>query len=97
MVIITNVAHKDTDLAVINFSSVPTSLALHPHGMRAALGETARIEGDDAIGMSQSMRHLRHQHLDQRPMIPRGGTDEFLHDEPLDIDESGDVLGIFAR
>jgi hypothetical protein len=29
-------------------------------------------------------------------MIPWRGTDEFLDDLSLDIDESGDVLGIFA-
>ena len=38
----------------------------------------------------------RRQHLNQRSMIPRSSTDEFLHDESLDIDEGGDVLGILA-
>jgi hypothetical protein len=64
--------------------------------MGAALGETARIEGDNAIGLAQSMDHLRHQHLDQRAMIPWRGANELLDDLSLDIDESGDVLGIFA-
>jgi hypothetical protein len=29
-------------------------------------------------------------------MIPRGGADEFLDDQSLNIDERGDVFGIFA-
>ena len=29
-------------------------------------------------------------------MIPRGGTDACLDDLSFDIDQSGDVLGIFA-
>ena len=29
-------------------------------------------------------------------MIPRGGTDEYLDDLAFDIDQSGDVLGIFT-
>jgi hypothetical protein len=64
--------------------------------MGTALGKTARIEGDDAIGLAQAMRHLRHQDLDQRAMIPRGGADEFLDDQSLNMDERGDVFGIFA-
>ena len=90
------VAHEHADLAVIDFASVPTPLAFDPDRMGAALGETTRIEGDNAIGLAQAMDHLRHQCLDQWAMIPWRGTEEFLHDLSLDIDERGDVLGIFA-
>ena len=85
MLLSSNVAHKDADLAVVDFASVATPLAFDPDLMDTALGETAWIEGDDAIGLAQSVHHLRHQHLDQRSMIPRGGADEFLDDQSLDI------------
>ena len=91
---IADVAQEHADLAGIDFASVPTPLAFDPDRVRAALGETARIEGDDAIGLAQSTGHLRHQHLEQRAMIPWCSTDEFLDDLALDIDEGGDVLGI---
>src|SRR5918911_884755 len=87
MLMIADVAHEHADLAVIDFASVPTPLAFDPDRVRAALGETARIEGDDAIGLAQSTGHLRHQYLDQRAMIPWCSTDEFLDDLALDIDE----------
>ena len=32
----------------------------------------------------------------QRPMIPRRRADKFLHDQALDSDEGGDLLGILA-
>src|SRR5215467_14465627 len=96
MRIIRDIAHEDADLAVVDFAPMPTPWAFDPGRMGAALGETARIEGDDAIGLAQSTGHLRHQHLDQRAMIPWGSTDEFLDDLALDIDKGGDVLGIFA-
>src|SRR5215831_6626768 len=96
MLLSSNVAHKDADLTVVDFASVATPLAFDTDRMDAALGETTRIEGEDAIGLAQSVHHLRHQDLDQRAMIPRGGADEFLNDQALDIDESGDVLGIFV-
>jgi hypothetical protein len=51
MLIITNVAHEDTDLAVVDFAPMPTPLAFDPDRMGAALGETTRIEGDNAIGL----------------------------------------------
>ena len=91
-----NIAHEDADLAVVDFAPMPTPLAFDPDRMGAALGETARIEGDDAIGLAQLAGHLRHQHLDQRAMIPWRGADECLDDLSFDIDESGDVLGIFT-
>ena len=52
MVVFRDIAHEDADLAVIDFAPVPTPLPFDPDRVRAALGETARIEGDDAIGMS---------------------------------------------
>jgi hypothetical protein len=67
-----DIAHEDTDLAVVDLAPVPTPLALHPHGVRAALGKTARIEGDDAIRLPQPLGHLADQHGEQRAMIPRG-------------------------
>src|SRR5215472_10057079 len=96
MLIITNVAHEDADLAVVDFAPMATPLAFDPDRMGAALGETTRIEGDNAIGLAQAMDHLRHQHFDQRAMIPWRSADELLDDQALDIDERGDVLGIFA-
>jgi hypothetical protein len=51
MLMVTDVAHEDADLAVVDLAPVPTPLALHPHGVRATLGKTARIEGNDAIGL----------------------------------------------
>jgi hypothetical protein len=48
--------------------------------MRAAFGETARIEGDDAIGLAQPRGHLTHQHPDQRPVVPWCDTDKVLQD-----------------
>jgi hypothetical protein len=96
MLILTDIAHEDTHLTVVDFAPVATPLAFDPDGMDAALGETARIKGDDAIRLAQAVHHLRHQHLDQRSVIPRGGADEFLDDQSLDIDEGGDVFGIFA-
>ena len=73
-----------------------TPLALDAYGMRAALGKTAGIEGDDAIGLPQAFGHLANQHGDQRAMIPRDGTDEVLDDLSLNIDERRNVLSIFA-
>src|SRR5215831_15491190 len=75
---------------------MPTPLAFDPDRMGTALGETARIEGDDAIGLAQAMHHLRDQHLKQGSMIPWCGADEGLDDLSLDIDKSGNVLGIVA-
>src|SRR5215471_14046227 len=96
MLLISNVAHEDADLTVVDFAPMPTPLAFNADRMGAALGETTRIEGDNTIGLAQAVHHLRHQHLDQRSMIPRGSADEGLDDQSLDIDERGDVLGIFA-
>ena len=92
MLLISNIAHEDATLAVVDFAPVATPLAFDPNRVRAALGETARIEGDDAIGMSSLAGDLRHQHLDQRAMMPRGDTDACLDDLSFDIDQSGDVV-----
>ena len=96
MRIIRDLAHEDADLAVVDFAPVATPLAFDPDRMDTPLGETARIEGDDAIGLAQAMDHLRHQHLDQGTMIPGRSANELLDDQSLDINERGDVLGIFA-
>src|ERR687887_2185185 len=96
MLIIRDIAHEDADLAVVDFAPMATPLAFDPDRMDTALGETARIEGDEAIGLAQAMHHLRHQHLNQGSMIPWCGADEGLDDLSLDIDERGNVLGIFA-
>jgi len=96
MVMGTDVAHEDAHLAVVDLAPVATQLAFHPQRMRAAFGETARIEGDDAIGLAQAIGDLSHQHLDQRAMIPRGRPDACLQDLSFDIDACGNVLGIPA-
>jgi hypothetical protein len=64
--------------------------------MRAALGKAARIEGDDAIGLSQPTGYLPDQYGDQGAMIPPCGADEILDDLSLHIDERRNVLGILA-
>src|SRR5262245_40390067 len=96
MVVFRDIAHEHTDLAVVDLPPVATPLALDPNRVCAALRETARIEGDDAIRLTQSISDLSHQHLDQRAMIPWCSTDECLHDLSLDIDERRNVLGILA-
>src|SRR5262249_59771508 len=80
MLLISNVAHEDTALAVVDVAPMATPLAFDPDRMDPPLGETARIEGDDAIGLAQAMHHLRDQHLKQWSMIPWGGADEGLDD-----------------
>jgi hypothetical protein len=64
--------------------------------MRAPLRETAGIKGDHAIGFPQLSDHVSDQHRDQRAMIPGRGADKLLHDQALDIDQGGDLLGILA-
>ena len=49
MLLISNVAHEDADLTVVDFAPMPTPLAFDADRMGAALGETARIEGDNAM------------------------------------------------
>src|SRR5207237_6229015 len=63
MLLISNIAHEDANLAVVDFAPVATPLALHPHRVRAALGETARIEGDDTFATSSLSGHsgVRHR------------------------------------
>ena len=96
MVVTRDVAHEHADLAVVNLAPVATPLPFDAHRVRAAFGETARIEGDDAIGLAQPLGHLPHQHPDQRPVVPWGDTDKVLHDLSLDIDPGCDCLGILA-
>src|SRR5262249_28783012 len=76
MVVVRDVAHEHADLAVVNLAPVATPLALDAHRVRAAFGETAGIESDDAIGLAHAIGHLTNQHLEQRSMLPWGGTDE---------------------
>src|SRR4029434_3485107 len=96
MVLCRDVAHKHADLAGIDLAPVAAPLAFDAHRMRAAFGETARIEGDDAIGLAQPLGYLTHQHPDQWPMVPWCDTDKVLHDLSLDIDPDCDCLGILA-
>src|SRR6266571_4408581 len=96
MVLCRDVAHKHADLAGIDLAPVAAPLALDAHRMRAAFGETARIEGDDAIRLAQPLGHLPHQPPDQRPGVPWCNTDKVLHDLSLDIDPGRDGLGILA-
>src|SRR5215831_1338564 len=86
MLMVTDVAHEDADLAVVDLSPVATPLALDPHRVYAAFGATAGIESDDAIEDAQSIDHLTNQHLDQWSMIPWCSADEGLDDLALDLD-----------
>src|SRR5713101_4715838 len=45
MVVAGDIPHEDANLAVVDLASVTTPLPLHPHGVRAALGEATGIEG----------------------------------------------------
>jgi hypothetical protein len=65
MVVLRDVAHAHTDLAVIHLARVAAPLTLDAYRVRAAFGETAGIESDDAIGLAQSIGHLTNQHLEQ--------------------------------
>src|SRR5882672_11137693 len=96
MVVVRDVPHEDTDLAVVDLPPVAAPLPFDAHRVRAPFGETAGIESDDAIGLPQPSRPLFDQHGDQRAMTPGRGTDELLHDQALDIDEGGDRLSILA-
>ena len=58
MVVARDVAQEHTDLAVVDLSSMAAPLALDAHRMRAALGKTAGIKGDDPIGFTQPLDHL---------------------------------------
>src|SRR5262245_45712067 len=87
MIMARDVPHEDADLAVVDLAPVATPLALHTDRMRTALGEAARIKGDDPIGFPQPLGHLSHQYRDQRAMIPGRCADEVLDDLSLDIDE----------
>src|SRR5207244_12366098 len=86
----------DADLAVVDLATGTPPLALAPHRMRAALGTTAGIKGDDAIGFAEPIADLFHQHLAQRAMIPGRGAHEGLQAQALDIDQRPDVPGILA-
>src|SRR6266446_25488 len=96
MIVAGHVPHIHADLAVVDLASVATPLTFYPDRMRAPLWETAGIEGDDPIGFPQPINDLSDQHGNQRPMIPRRRADKFLHDQALDSDEGGDLLGILA-
>jgi hypothetical protein len=96
MVVVTDIAHEHTDLAVVDFSSVAAPLPFDTYRMRATFGETTGIEGTDAIRLTQSLGHLTPQHLDQRAMRPWGGANKFLQDLSLDVDSRRDVLGILS-
>jgi hypothetical protein len=94
MVVTGDIPHEDANLAVVDLASVTTPLSLHPHGVRAALGEATGIEGDDTIGFAQPLGYLANQHRHQRPVVPRRGTDKVLDDLSLDIDPRRNFLGI---
>jgi len=96
MIVATDVSHVHPDLAVVDLASMTTPLPLHPHRVRAAFGETAGIEGDNAIGFAQPIGHLSDSHGHQGPMIPWHRADEVLDDLSLDIDEGGDLLRILT-
>ena len=91
-----DVAHEHADLAVVNLTSVATPLALDAHRVRAALGETTRIEGDDAIGLTPLLGHFTDEDRPQRLVVPWGNTDKVLDDLSLHIDPGRDGLGVLA-
>src|SRR5262249_7509790 len=78
MIVARDVPHEDADLAIVDLPPVATPLAFDAHRVRAALGEAAGIEGDDAIGLTQRIGYLSDQHCDQGPVVPRSHTDEVL-------------------
>jgi hypothetical protein len=92
MVVARDVPHEDADLAGVDFTPVATPLALHPHRMRAPLGEAAGIKGDKAIGFAQPLGHLTDSHGHQGPMIPGHCAEEVLDDLALDLNEGGNFL-----
>src|SRR5262252_8822153 len=96
MVMVRDVAHKHTDLAVVDLAPVAAPLALHAHRMRPALGEAAGIEGDDAIGGAQPLGHLSDSYGYQGTMIPWHRADAVLDDLALHIDPCRDGPGILA-
>src|SRR2546425_3527334 len=94
VVVAGDVAHEHTHLAVVDLPPMATPLAFHPHRVHAAFGETAGIKRDHASGFPQPLDHVGDQDLDQRAVIPGGGTEEIWENLSLDIDERRDVLGI---
>src|SRR5207253_5916893 len=89
-----DVAHAHTALAVVDLPPMATPLALHPHRVPAAVGETAGIKRAHASGFPHPLDHGGDQDLDQRAVIPGGGTEEVWENLALDIDERRDVRGI---
>jgi hypothetical protein len=96
MLVARHVPHEDPHLTVIDLASVTTPLPFHPDRMPAPFRKAAGIESNDAIGLPQLLDYLPNQHAHQRTMIPRGGADEVLHDQALDIDQGRNLLGILA-
>jgi hypothetical protein len=96
MIVAGHVPHVDTHLAVVNLSPVATPLPFHPNRVGAPLWEAAGIEGNDAIGFTQSIDHLSDQHLDQWPVVPGRRANEVLHDQALDIDQGSNLFGTLA-
>jgi hypothetical protein len=58
MLLARDVSHEDADLTGVDLAPVATPWTFDPHRVRAALGKTAGIEGDDAIGFPQPIGHL---------------------------------------
>src|SRR6516162_7596034 len=89
-------AHEDADLAVVDFTPVATPWAFDPDRMHTAFGKATRIEGEDAIGLAQTLGYLTHQDGHQGLVVPGERTDEALHDLSIHIDPGRDCLGILA-
>src|SRR5262249_14238502 len=96
MVVARDIPHVDPDLAVVDFASVTTPLALDAYRVGASLRKATGIKGDHPIGLTPPLDHLFDQHGDQRPVVPGGGADEVLDDPALDSDQRRDVLSILA-
>ena len=88
--------YADTHLAVVDCAAVATPLAFDTHRMRPALGKAARIKGEDPLGFPQPIDDLADEHRDQQPIIPKCRADKRLHDQALDIDQGGHLLGMLV-
>src|SRR5262245_39511589 len=58
MIVARHIPYVHPYLTGVDFAPVATPLPLHPHRMRAPLGEAAGIEGDHPIGFTQPIDHL---------------------------------------
>jgi hypothetical protein len=92
----TDLAQKDADLALVPLAPMTTPVALDAHRGGASFGNTAGIEGADAIRFAQLLDDWSHPHVHQRALIPGRRAEEGLDAQALDIDSGGKRLGMLA-